>query len=218
VAPCWLHIQSLNPAERNYAIYDKELLSVIHGLEEWRHILEGTKHTVEILNDHKNLTYFQTAQNLNRHQACWSLYLSRFDYSLAHRAGRHSAKPDALSRCVDQQIEGEDNEDQGVLPAECFKNEHFEVKLTDQGIGANITKPSQVHIESEGSHFLDHVHGCTDWDESMVRALKELSSEVNLQGMNGKNAMAWSYLGGKSTSPWMGNSNTILLKPTTTPQ
>ena len=90
--------KSLSPAERNYAIYDKELLSVIRGLEEWRHILEGTKHTIEILNDHQNLTYFRTAQTLNRCQARWSLYLSRFDYSLAHRASRHSAKPDALSR------------------------------------------------------------------------------------------------------------------------
>ena len=50
--------KSLSPAERNYAICDKELLSVIHRLEEWRHILEGTKHTIEILNDHRNLTYF----------------------------------------------------------------------------------------------------------------------------------------------------------------
>ena len=49
--------KSLSPAEHNYAIYDKELLSVICGLE-WRHILEGTKHTIEILNDHRNLMYF----------------------------------------------------------------------------------------------------------------------------------------------------------------
>ena len=38
--------------EYNYTIYDKELLSVICRLEEWRHILEGTKHRIEILNDH----------------------------------------------------------------------------------------------------------------------------------------------------------------------
>jgi len=44
--------KSLSPAEHNYAIYDKELLLVIRGLEEWRHILEGTKHTIEILNNH----------------------------------------------------------------------------------------------------------------------------------------------------------------------
>ena len=29
--------KSLNSAERNYVIYDKEMLSVIHRLEEWRH-------------------------------------------------------------------------------------------------------------------------------------------------------------------------------------
>ena len=44
--------KSLSLAERNYTIYDKELLSVICGLEEWRHILEGTKNMIDILNDH----------------------------------------------------------------------------------------------------------------------------------------------------------------------
>ena len=107
-------------SERNYVIYDKELLSVIRRLEEWRHILEGTKHTIEILNDHRNLMYFRTAQTLNRHQTRWSLYLSQFNYSLAHRASRHSAKPDALSRCVDHQHEGDNNKDQIMLPAERF--------------------------------------------------------------------------------------------------
>ena len=50
--PIGFTLKSLSPAECNYTIYDKELLSVIRGLEEWRHILEGTKHTIEILNDH----------------------------------------------------------------------------------------------------------------------------------------------------------------------
>ena len=93
--------KSLSETERNYAIHHKELLSVIRGLEEWRHILEGTKHKAEILNDHQNLTYFCTTQNLNCCQASWSLYLSCFDFELIHRPGRHSAKPDALSRWVD---------------------------------------------------------------------------------------------------------------------
>src|SRR5467141_2215767 len=50
--------KSLSSAKRNYEIHDKDLLSIIQGLEEWRHILEGTKHTIEILNNHQNLTYF----------------------------------------------------------------------------------------------------------------------------------------------------------------
>ena len=44
--------KSLSETEHNYVIHDKELLLVICGLEEWRHILEGIKHKVEILNDH----------------------------------------------------------------------------------------------------------------------------------------------------------------------
>jgi len=35
--------KSLNETERNYQIYDKEILAVIKGLENWRHLLEGTK-------------------------------------------------------------------------------------------------------------------------------------------------------------------------------
>jgi len=56
--PVGFTYKSLASAERNYEIHDKELLSGIQGLEEWRHILEGTKHTIEILNDHQNITYF----------------------------------------------------------------------------------------------------------------------------------------------------------------
>ena len=89
--------KNLSDAEHNYAIHDKELLSVIWGLEEWHHILEGTKHKIEIFNDHQNLTYFHSAQNMNHCQVCWSLYLSCFDFELIHHPLWHSAKPDALS-------------------------------------------------------------------------------------------------------------------------
>jgi len=35
--------KSLNETERNYEIHDKEMLVVIRGLENWRHLLEGAK-------------------------------------------------------------------------------------------------------------------------------------------------------------------------------
>jgi len=37
-----------------------------------------------------------------------SLFLSRFNFSLIHRPGQHSAKPDALSCQVDHQAEEEE--------------------------------------------------------------------------------------------------------------
>ena len=57
--------KSLNKTERNYEIYDKEILVVIRGLENWRHLLEGTKFKFEVWTDHKNLEYFMKAQKLN---------------------------------------------------------------------------------------------------------------------------------------------------------
>jgi len=42
---------------------------------------------IEILNDHRNLTYFRMSQNLNCQQALWFLWLARFDFSLVHQPG-----------------------------------------------------------------------------------------------------------------------------------
>jgi len=93
--------KSLSLVERNYKIHDKEMLTIICALEEWRHFLEGARHPVEIWMDHKNLEYFMTAKKLNRHQAHWSLYLACFDFKLVHCPGRCMGKPDALSRRPD---------------------------------------------------------------------------------------------------------------------
>jgi len=53
--------KSLNEMERNYEIHDKEMLAIIRGLENWRHLLEGTHFKFEIWTDHKNLEYFMKA-------------------------------------------------------------------------------------------------------------------------------------------------------------
>jgi len=58
--PVAFYSKSLSLVERNYKIHDKEMLAIIHALEEWRHFLEGARHLVEIWMDHKNLEYFMT--------------------------------------------------------------------------------------------------------------------------------------------------------------
>ena len=40
--------KSLNEIERNYEIYDKEMLAIIRELESWRHLLEGVQFKFEI--------------------------------------------------------------------------------------------------------------------------------------------------------------------------
>ena len=50
--------KSLNETERNYEIYNKEILAIIKGLENWRYLLEGTCFKFEVWIDHINLEYF----------------------------------------------------------------------------------------------------------------------------------------------------------------
>ena len=57
--------KSLSPVEWNYEIHNKEILTIICALEEWKHFLEGARHPVEIWTDHKNLGYFMMAKKLN---------------------------------------------------------------------------------------------------------------------------------------------------------
>ena len=61
--------KSLNKTKRNYEIHDKEMLAIIRGLENWRHLLEGTKYKFKVWTNYKNLEYFMKAQKLNRRQA-----------------------------------------------------------------------------------------------------------------------------------------------------
>ena len=60
---------SFSPPERNYDVFDRELLTIIKVLEHWKHYLEGARHPFEIWIDHKNLEHFQTAHDLTRRQA-----------------------------------------------------------------------------------------------------------------------------------------------------
>src|SRR6201746_1456775 len=76
--------KTFSPAERNYEIYDRELLGIIRALDEWRHYVQGSPHTTTILSDHLNLTYWRSPQKLNPRQARWSLKLSEYDLKLVH--------------------------------------------------------------------------------------------------------------------------------------
>ncbi|RKK12564.1 hypothetical protein BFJ66_g18292, partial [Fusarium oxysporum f. sp. cepae] len=84
--------------ECNYEIYDKELMAIIRCFEEWRPELEGAPSPIRVITDHKNLEYFTTTKLLNRRQARWSEFLSRFNFQITYRPGKQGVKPDALTR------------------------------------------------------------------------------------------------------------------------
>src|ERR1700720_3198381 len=93
--------KSFSPAQMNYATYDKEFLTVVRGLEEWRQYLLGSKEPFEIHTDHANLQYFQKEQHLNPRQTRWHSILQNFSYVIKYKPGRSNMKADTLSRQPD---------------------------------------------------------------------------------------------------------------------
>src|SRR5882724_9988237 len=108
IHPIAFYSHSMQPAELNYEIYDKELLAILEVFRQWRNYLEGSTHVVLMLSDHKNLEYFATTKLLTRRQVRWSEYLSGFNYLIRYRAGRLGTKPDALTRREDVYPRGDD--------------------------------------------------------------------------------------------------------------
>jgi reverse transcriptase-like protein len=64
--PIAYYSATFTPTERNYDIYERELLAVMKSLTHWRHYLGWTKLPFIILMDHANLQYWKAPKNLNR--------------------------------------------------------------------------------------------------------------------------------------------------------
>ena len=133
-------------AERNYEIYDKEMLAIIRALEDWRHFLEGLPKPFDIASDHQNLQYWWTAQDLSRRQACWSLYLSRFDFRLIHKPGVTNTQANSLSRIPSHLVtDANDNHAQTVL-----RLQHFSTLAT-----ASFERSNTLEHDIKQAHDLD---------------------------------------------------------------
>jgi len=109
----------MQPAERNYEIYDKELLAIVEALAKWRQYLLDVVEAFEIWTDHKNLKYFWEPHKLNGRQARWYLKLQDYDFILCHILGKMNTKADILSR-KDQVDMKEDNKDVQLLKDEMW--------------------------------------------------------------------------------------------------
>ncbi len=107
--------KSLSTTERNYEIYDKELLAIMLTLSEWRHYLMGAAKDVEIWMDHQNLQYFWLPQKLNRWQARWVTELAEYHFILWHKPGTLNKKADLLSQRDNHNQGKEDNHNIVVL-------------------------------------------------------------------------------------------------------
>ena len=107
----------MQPAERNYEIYNKKLLAIVEALAKWRQYLLDAAETFEIWMDHKNLKYFWEPHKLNERQARWYLKLQDYDFILRHIPEKTNMKADILLR-KEQVNTKEDNKDVQLLKDE----------------------------------------------------------------------------------------------------
>ena len=98
-----------------------------------------------------------TNQKLNRRQARWALFLSRFDFVLKHVTGSKMGKADGLSRRPDWRKGVEkDNEDRTLVKAEWLRKAGIEEVLI------------------EGVDLLKKVRESKAKDDEVVKAVEEM--------------------------------------------
>ena len=91
--PIAFYSRKLNDAQTRYTTTERELLSIVETLKEYRNILLG--HKIDVYTDHKNLVYkhFNTERVMR-----WRLLLEEFGPNLIYIKGNDNIVADALSR------------------------------------------------------------------------------------------------------------------------
>ena len=166
--------KSLTETQRNYEIYDKEMLAIMLALEEWRHYLIGAKDIFEVWTDHQNLQYFRQPQKVNRRQARWLTELAQYHFTLHHKPGTSNVKPDFLSRPPGLDKGENDNENTVLLPEHHFRSLHLNLQGAEYLFGTfpeaikerlsrikqhDYDKNAKIGLETNHPDWKDHGHG-----------------------------------------------------------
>ena len=91
--PIAFYSRKLNPAQTRYTTTERELLSIVEVLKEFRNILLGQN--IIVHTDHQNLTYktFHTDIVMR-----WRLFIEEYSPELRYVKGENNIVADALSR------------------------------------------------------------------------------------------------------------------------
>ena len=96
---------------------------------------------------------------MNKRQARWALYLSRFDFMLKHILGSKMEKADSLSRRPDWKVGVKRNNEDEML----VKSKWLEVRKTEK-----------IEVIVEGVDLLEKVRKSKVKDNKIVKAVEEM--------------------------------------------
>ena len=87
--------RTLNKAEQNYSVIQKECLAVVFALKQFRHYLLGRP--FRLITDHEPLQWL-SAQKMEGMLSRWALAMQEFCFTIEYRKGSLNSNADALSR------------------------------------------------------------------------------------------------------------------------
>ena len=79
-----------------YAIYDKEMLAIMHALAKFRQYLVGNKFRVRT--DNNNLRFFLEQKQLQERQQKWVSKIQAYDFDIEYVKGKNNVVSDAIFR------------------------------------------------------------------------------------------------------------------------
>lgn len=90
--------KNMNPAQKKYSPYDRELLAIYESIKHFRHMLEGRHFSV--FTDHRPLTHAfdQPSEKCSPRQFRHLDLIGQFTMDIRHIAGKDNVVADALSR------------------------------------------------------------------------------------------------------------------------
>ena len=96
--PLGFFSKKLNPAQRNYSTYDRELLAVYEAIKFFRHMVEGRNFSIRT--DHKPLVYafHQKSSKASPRQLRHLDFIGQFSTEITHVTGDQNLVADSLSR------------------------------------------------------------------------------------------------------------------------
>jgi len=190
--PLAYYSASFIQAERNYDIYERELLAVVKALKHWRHHLAGAKHPFTVVTDHANLAYWKESRDLNHRTACWHSFLQDYWFFIQITPGKNHSAANFLSRHPHNDQGTRDNMQITIFPKDKFIDSKY---IIPDHLKGNVPLPQTMNLR-----VADIDREFDDWDSTIAwiqrqyqKTLKEWKSEYNITPpRKGDHQRSWS--------------------------
>lgn len=160
--PIAFYSRKLSPAQTRYTTTERELLSIVETLKEFRNILLGQQLVVHT--DHVNLTYKNfTTDRVMR----WRLFLEEYSPDLRYVKGDRNIVADALSRLDFLQPPLDEAHFTDELRSELYCYAQEELSIDDFPLSYRVLGTHQRH------------------DEAMLKKLQKTNSRYSLRSFHG---------------------------------